>query len=146
MLSLPGTNGGRNGCILSRLQLLSVTGSTTDSLARGRHPSFAADRLHQAKRCSQLGLGHKQPGPCTTVAVCFSDLMTAFRIPGALQCTVKLASYCTSRARPETWLAVILQIVDWLIALPCMGSGSERSNTLACQFASLQAPSLEALK
>lgn len=78
--------------------------------------------------------------------MCFSDLMTAFRIPGALQCTVKAGFIMHFDGAPETWLAVILQTVDWLIALPCMGSGSERSNTLACQFTSLQASSLKPLK
>lgn len=104
--------------------------------AHGSRPSAYT----QLKKRLPLGLDHTPSGPCTTVArrnPGFSDLVTAFRIPGALQCTVKagfVLDFDGARRDPAGSHPAHLWN-GFHSALPCVGSGPERSNALAYRFA-----------
>lgn len=57
MLSLPGTNGGRNGCILQGSSSCLSLIQRTDSLARGDAHSSPLSCLHQAHEAPPVGIG-----------------------------------------------------------------------------------------
>lgn len=122
MLTLPGTNGGPDGCILSRFQLLSAAGLETDSLARRRRPQFAAVRF-QPERGPQLGFGHTQSGPRTTSSNVQSRLLGPDdRVSHARGAAVHGEDWLHAGLpgrRAETWLAAILHVGGWISALRC---------------------------
>jgi hypothetical protein len=94
----------------------------TALLGGGAHSSGPSSS--SPSEVSSLGLGHTQSGQPYRLAMCdpgLSDLMTAFRIPGPLQCAVRTGVILDFEgAVPRPGWQSSCNVGGWLSALPCM--------------------------